>query len=208
MADQLICYSCGVGSKPSQIWCAACGRRLEYKKYDTPATSGLLENKKARKPRLSALARQRYARILELTPAVGSIMLVVIVMLRSHIPEGTELGVYTIDLPVGYSVPLTAQKPTQAEFSSGEEGDVRASRSSDEILPINGSRLVGISRAKGQPTYRNCSSSAIPTGKVTASAGASFCLLERRRLIVGVKILSFSPSKPSFITLRIKVWQG
>ena len=70
---------------------------------------------------LSILGRRPWVRVAELAPALVCVMVIVIFALRSRVANGTELGSYSIYLPVGYSVQLTSAKPAQAQLSKEQK---------------------------------------------------------------------------------------
>lgn len=198
MSGQLICAGCGYSAGPAEAVCTSCGRPLRVSKRDGLASPFLPTVKNAWKMLSSSSFRHR------LVPV--ALLVVVVIAMVGHPPTGTESGAYTLDVPSGYSTPITPQKPTQAQFSHRLNGDLWVSNSGI-IQPVNNDELSAVLSAK--PTYRLCSGRTGFAAHLRIIPGTRFCLRESRsHLIIGVTIVAFRLARPSFVTLRITVWQA
>jgi hypothetical protein len=119
--------------------------------------------------------------------------------------NGSMLGTYKVELPLGYSIPLGASKPTQSQFDSSElSGDLDATyfptyreMGSDEMVQLPDGTT---------PTYRGCINSTAFTNSITGgSLGVAFCIIENGK-IAGVEVVSQSSTTSDYI-LQVTVWR-
>lgn len=120
------------------------------------------------------------------------------------VANGTQLGSYSIDLSMSYSVPLGATKPTQAQFSSSSSGgdlyfnggvEFRTGLSSEELVSLPDGAT---------PTYQACSTATTFVDSAGYSAGTSFCVIETAGKLAGVYV---SSEQSSYAVLQVTVWQ-
>jgi hypothetical protein len=125
----------------------------------------------------------------------------------SHIAttNGSMLGTYDVDLPAGYSIPLGASKPTQAQFDSSQQnGDLDDLAQSYEELGSD--KMVQLPNGT-TPTYQACTSSTAFTNFIIGgSLGVAFCILENGK-IAGVEVVSQSSTSSDYI-LHVTVWRN
>lgn len=118
---------------------------------------------------------------------------------------GTPLGAYTVDLGFGHSIPLGAQKPAQADFSTTGLGDLGTAAPADHLVfvPINGDKMLSLD-AGATPSYAGCAADTVFATQADSKPGTAFCLVENG-MTAGVKVTS---AHPDYVVLSVTVWQN
>jgi hypothetical protein len=123
--------------------------------------------------------------------------------------NGSTLGSYTVDLPLGYSIPLGSSKPTQSQFdSSGKNGDLEdfSYVGSAYYQELGSDKMVQLPEG-ATPTYQSCTSSTAFTDSISGgSLGVAFCILESEK-VAGVEVVSQSSTTSDYI-LHVTVWRN
>lgn len=116
--------------------------------------------------------------------------------------NGAVLGTYSIDVSFGYSVPLSATKPTQAEFTKTiSGGDMYFD--GGEFYPGDNEQLVSLPSGT-TPTYTACSTSTTFASFVSNTSGASFCVVETSGTLAGVYV---SSDQSGYAVVQVNVWR-
>jgi hypothetical protein len=119
------------------------------------------------------------------------------------VAAGTKLGSYTVLFSPGYTIPLAATKPAQADFSTSGLGDLATSGPGGHLifLPINGDRMLGLDDG-ATPAYDACAADTVFTTQADSKPGTAFCLIETG-MLAGVKVVSVHPA---YVELSVTVW--
>lgn len=120
------------------------------------------------------------------------------------VANGTQLGSYSIDLSMSYSVPLGATKPTQAQFSnSSSGGDLYFNGGVEFLTGLSSEELVSLPDGAA-PTYQACSAATTFVDSVDDSTGTSFCVIETAGKLAGVYV---SSEQSSYAVLQVTIWK-
>lgn len=125
---------------------------------------------------------------------------------QSSVPNGTQLGTYTFDLPQAHGTPLGPTKPLPPQFINLAAGDILYDGS---ISPGNGDHLLELPGGS-TPTYQACiAAGGLIENTAPAIAETAFCVVETGR-IAGVIVSSVGTTQPYdyYIVLNVTVWQN
>jgi len=117
--------------------------------------------------------------------------------------NGTELGAYSFRLTNGYSAPLAASAPTQAQITQ-----TSASYDIDfngQIYPGSNERMISLASGSS-PTYSACTSGTVFEDTAPADPGTAFCIVETSGRVAGITVASVN-SSPSYLVLKVTLWQ-
>jgi hypothetical protein len=120
--------------------------------------------------------------------------------------NGSELGTYTVDLPLGYSVPLGASQPTQSQFDISEQNGDLDYGLNGNYKALGNDRMVQLPNYAA-PTNQACTSSTAFTSSISGgNLGTAFCILENGK-IAGIEVVSQSITTSDYL-LKVTVWRN
>jgi len=120
--------------------------------------------------------------------------------------NGKQLGSYSVKIPPGYSVPLGAAAPTQAQFTAN--GSVTGDDlyfSGSAFQPANNDKMLMLPNGV-VPTYQKCVADTVFIGSADATPGTAFCIIGAAAM-VGVTVKSFS-SAQTYVLVHATVWKN
>jgi hypothetical protein len=117
--------------------------------------------------------------------------------------NGTQLGAYAFQLTNGYSAPLGATAPTQAEIASGGSCDIEYN---GEIYSCNQEKIVSLPNGS-TPSYSACTTGTLFVNDVDPTEGNVFCIIETSGSVAGVSVASAGSTPNYYISVKVTVWQ-
>jgi hypothetical protein len=121
-------------------------------------------------------------------------------------PNGTQLGSYSIELPMDLGVLIGPMKPTQSQFSKSGVGDIE--QDYYDVSALNGDKMLSLAGGT-TPTYRMCTADTLYENQTSGiTPGTAFCLVETAGRMAGVTVSSVSSTQPFYIVLNVTIWQN
>jgi hypothetical protein len=121
------------------------------------------------------------------------------------VTTGVKLGSYTVKISPGFSVPLGAAAPKQAQFVNGGGPGTDLYFGGSSFVPEGSDKMLSLSNG-ATPSDASCTADTVFVGQTSSTHGTAFCLTETGA-VAGVTVGATSPTG-SYIVAHVTVWKS